>query len=92
MFGVYVTWHVAMLPLAAESEHVAALKLPEPVDVLQLTVPVGAGLLALLTIAVQVVAVSTATGFGAQLTAAPLPRLTASANAPLLALCVVSPP
>jgi hypothetical protein len=90
LLGVYVTWQLVVAPVP-ESEQLDGLKLPAPAPSDQVTFPPGAiGLSALVvsvTVAVQVVAVSTATGSGAQLTAALVVRLTVSVKAPLLVPC-----
>jgi len=70
----------------------AALKVPVP-SLVQLTVPVGMfAPLPLVTVAVQAVALSTATDEGAQLTLVEVARLpTPSSKLPVLVACVTSP-
>jgi len=80
------------LPVASRVQ-LAALKVPVP-SLVQLTVPVGMfAPLPLVTIAVQVVELSTATDEGAQLTLVEVARLpTPSSKLPVLVACLASPP
>jgi hypothetical protein len=89
LLGVYVTLQVDVPALPDWSVHVEEVKLPAPPPVLQEMVPVGVIVvpaLVSLTVAVHVVAVPTATGFGVHKTLVLVARLSISWKVPVLAL------